>query len=1112
MKFPAYGSNLGFIMAILLKRAALFAGLIFLALSMGSISLANAQSDEGEKSPLASLPLRSIGPAYPSGRISDFAFFSSGHHDYLVGVASGGLWRTQNAGASWTPIFDNEGTYAIGVVEIAPSDENTIWVGTGENNAQRSVAFGDGVYKSSDGGRTWKNMGLKESGHISQIWIHPEDADTVLVAAQGPLWSEGGDRGLFKTTDGGETWTTLLTLDEHTGINEFVVDPNDFDTIVASSYQRRRHVWVLINGGPGSGIHRTTDGGETWSEVTAGLPKDDIGRIGLAAAPSAPNMIYAIIEAQPDEQGVYRSTDFGQNWEKRSGHMTTSPQYYNEIVVDPKDANVLYSLDTFSKRSIDGGKTFTDLSAAHRHVDDHALWINPDNTSHLIIGGDGGIYESWDGGNLWRHMNNLPIVQFYRIQPDNAEPFYNVCGGTQDNNSLCGPSRTDLVHGIVNSDWHIVLGGDGYKPQIDPRDPNIVYAQYQYGGLVRYDRRTHERVFLTPQPASGEPAYKWNWNTPLLISPHNPDRIYYAAEYLFASNDRGDNWEIISPDLTRQIDRNALEVMGRVWSVDAIAKNDSTSIFGAAIALSESPIVEGLLYVGTDDGVISVSEDNGANWRRSETTRGVPSMTLVEDIITSSHNGDVAYAVFDNHKRNDHKPYVFRTDDRGRTWRDISGDLPEWGSVHTIAEDHVDPNLLFVGTEFGLFYSQNRGENWTQLKANFPTIDVRDIEIQRRENDLVVGTFGRGVYILDDYSPLRTAADRIQESEATLFPVRDSWIYVEGDVWGPSGGAQAFNGDNFWVADNPPFGAVFTYVMRDGLKSLSKTRREAEIKIEKEGGDTPYPSWETLRAEDREDEPAILFIVKDAAGNVVRRITGPSGKGLHRVAWDLRYPAPDPVQLTPPPPSVFGSPQVGPLVVPGEYSVTLAKRVNGVVSELSEPQSFTLKPLHDTPEATTNRPELLAFQQETAKLARVVSATTSTSSELRNRLAHLKLSIETVGGPSDSLRAQVQSLETQLDNADVKLNGDRTVSGRNEPAPWSIRARVSQVRGWGWQSQSPATGSSKDALEIAKADLNTVLGEMRGIEAGISRIEDQLEALGAPFTPGSGVPSWTLED
>ncbi len=1080
-----------------------------LLLGFGLISPAIAQSDsESESSALSSLPLRLIGPAYPSGRISDFAFFSGGHHHYIVATASGGLWLTENNGVTWKPIFDREGSYSIGVVEIAPSDENTIWVGTGENNAQRSVAFGDGVYKSTDGGKSWTNMGLKDSGHISQIWIHPEDADTVLVAAQGPLWSEGGDRGLYKTTDGGETWDIILEVDEHTGINEFVVHPDNFDLIVASSYQRRRHVWVLINGGPGSGIHRTTDGGESWDEVSAGLPGDDMGRIGLAMAPSNPNMIYAIIEGQPDEQGVFRSGDFGQNWEKRSGHMTTSPQYYNEIVVDPKDENVLYSLDTFSKRSMDGGKTFTDLSAAQRHVDDHALWIDEGNTNHLIIGGDGGIYESWDGGTLWRHIDNLPIVQFYRVQPDNAAPFYNVCGGTQDNNSLCGPSRTTLVHGITNSDWHIVLGGDGYKPQIDPRDPNIVYTQYQYGGLARYDRRTQERVFLTPQPEAAESAYKWNWNTPLLISPHNPDRIYYAAEYLFASNDRGNSWEKISPDLTRQIDRNALEVMGRVWSVDAIAKNDSTSIYGAAIALSESPLAEGLIYVGSDDGVISVTENNGADWRRLETVRGVPDMTLVEDIITSSHSADVAYAVFDNHKRGDHKPYVYRTNDRGITWTPIAGDLPEWGAVHTIAEDHVDPNLLFVGTEFGLFYSQNAGGNWHQLKTNFPTIDVRDIEIQRRENDLVVGTFGRGIYVLDDYTPLRTSAATVAQNEATLFDVRDPWLYVVGDLWGTWGGAKASNGDNFWHAENPDFGAVFTYTLRDGLETRAEARRSAEREIEAEGGDTPYPSWETLRAEDREDAPAIVFTITDAQGNVVRRMTGPHSAGLHRVAWDLRYEAPDPAQISRPDPGLFGSAPMGPLVLPGTYTVAMGKRVNGVVTPIGTPKSFTVKALENSPELARDRAAVLAFQQDTAELSRAVSGAGAASRELRNRINHLKVSVEALSQPNDTQRTTIQQIERLLDDSDVAMFGDRSVSSRNEPVPFSIAARIGQIRGWGWSHQSPVTGSDKTALEIAKSDFATVLAQLRDIELRVEALESELAALGAPYTPGSGVPNY----
>lgn len=701
-------------------------------------------------------------------------------------------------------------------------------------------------------------------------------------------------------------------------------------------------------------------------------------------------------------------------------------------------------------------------------------------------------------------------MQFYRIQPDNALPFYNVCGGTQDNNSLCGPSRTTLVHGITNSDWHIVLGGDGYKPQIDPRDPNIVYTQYQYGGLARYDRRTQERVFLTPQPEPGEPAYKWNWNTPILISPHNPDRIYYAAEYLFASDDRGNSWRKISPDLTRQIDRNALPVMGRVWSVDAIAKNDSTSIFGAAISISESPVQQGLIYVGTDDGVISVTEDNGANWRRIESVRGVPDMTLIEDIVTSLTDPNVAYAVFDNHKRGDYKPYVYRTADKGRTWTPITGDLPTRGSAHTIAEDHVDPNLLFVGTELGLYYSQDRGGNWHQLKTKFPTIAVRDLEIQRRENDLVVGTFGRSIYVLDDYSALRTNAASVAQAEATLFDVRDPWLYVEGDLWGTYGGAQASNGNDFWFAENPPFGAVFTYTLRDGLETRAQARRKAERKVEKEGGDTPYPSWEVLRAEDREDPSAILFTITDAEGQIVRRMTGPSGKGLHRVAWNLRYGAPDPVSLNSGPASIFAGQSDGPLVVPGTYTVQMGKRINGIVTPLGTPKSFTVKPLENSGELTSDRAGALAFQKETAELSRAVGAAGAAGAELQNRLNHLKVAIEAMDEPADAQRANAQAIEALLDEARMAMFGDDTVASRNEPVPFSIAQRVGQIRGWGWNHQSPVTGSDKSALEIAKTDFAAALASLKDIELRVEALEAELGTKGAPYTPGSGVPVWPL--
>ena len=1062
----------------------------------------HAHADEAH--PLASLPLRSIGPALTSGRISDFAFHPEHDHVYYTAVSSGGLFKTENNGTTWTPLFDGEGSYALGVVELDPANPMVVWVGTGENNAQRSVGFGDGVYKSIDGGVTWNNMGLKDSGHISQIWIDPEDSDTVLVAAQGPLWNSGGDRGLYKTTDGGENWERILSVDEHTGINEFVVDPRDSQRIVASSYQRRRHVWTLINGGPGSGIHRSEDGGDTWTEITTGLPEDNMGRIGLAGSPSDPHRIYAIIEGSDDERGVYHSSDFGLRWEKRSDHMTTSPQYYNELVVDPVNPDRVFSLDTFTFESKDGGRTWSRLGIEYRHVDDHALWINPDNTAHLIIGGDGGIYESYDDGANWRHIGNLPIVQFYRIQPDYEEPFYNVCGGTQDNNSMCGPSRTTLRHGIANREWDLVLAGDGYEPQFDPDDSNIIYAQYQYGGLARYDKTSGERVYIVPHPGSGENNYKWNWNTPLIVSPHDSKRIYYAAEKLFRSDDRGDSWQAVSPDLTRQLDRNKLPVMDRVWSIDTIAKNDSTSIYGAAIALSESTLVEGLIYVGTDDGVMNVTEDGGQTWRRTESFRGVPDMSLIEDTVASLHDADVAYATIDNHKRGDHKPYVLKTENRGRSWSLISSDLPERGSAHTIVEDHVDPDLLFVGTEFGLFFTQDGGSSWHRLKSGLPTISVRDIEIQRRENDLVVGTFGRGIYILDDYSPLRTKQGDVESQH--LFEVRDAWSYVVGDVLGY--GEKGFRGADFYSAPNPPFGAVFTYRLENAIETAKKTRRKAEIDIEKEGGDTPYPDWESVRAEDREEDPAVLLIVRDSDGNVVSRVLGETSAGLHRTAWDLRWPATDPVSLTPP---AFRAPWAsdpqGPLAVPGEYTVSLAIRQQGTLTEVDGPRSFTVKSMPQGSETSDNPDAVLAFKRKAGELHRAVAGAGQLSAAVNQRIDHLKRAIPLTSSADETLEQRLRDIEARLDDLNVLLSGDTSVSSRNEPTPWSVTRRADVVYGLLLNVRSDVPEQYETSYAIAAAEFRKVLDDLTSIESDLAALEAELERLGAPYTPGR-VPNW----
>jgi photosystem II stability/assembly factor-like uncharacterized protein len=1055
--------------------------------------------------PLAGIPLRSIGPALTSGRISDFAFHPGQWQVHYVATASGNLWKTENNGITWKPLFEDESSYAIGVVELDPSNPSTVWVGTGENNSQRSVAFGDGVYRSLDGGKSWQHMGLKDSGHISMIRIHPEHSNIVWVAAQGPLWNSGGDRGLFKTIDGGESWQKILEFDEDTGANEFVIDPANADVIVASSYQRRRHVWTLINGGPGSGIHKTTDGGKTWRKISKGLPSGDLGRIGLAAADTAPGTLYAIIEAGDKDKGVYRSTDFGESWEKRSDHMTSSPQYYNELFVDPNDADVVYSVDTFTNRSEDGGKTWSRISSTNRHVDDHAMWIDPQNSSHIYIGGDGGIYESWDRGETWRHVTNLPITQFYRGTPDNDAPFYNVCGGTQDNFTLCGPSRTAYDDGISNADWWIAQLGDGFKAQIDPNNADVVYAQYQYGGLARFDRVTGERLAITPQPGADENAYKWNWNAPLIISPHDSNRLYYGSERLFRSDDRGESWVTVSGDLSRQLDRNKLEVMSRVWSVDAIAKNMSTSIYGSLIALDESPLVEGLLYAGTDDGLIHVSDDGGQNWRRQESFTGVPDMSLVEDIIASHHDANVAYAVFDNHKRGDHKPYIMKTTDRGTSWKLMVDGLPGRGSAHTVIEDHLDAGLLFTGTEFGLFFSSDGAQNWNEL-TGLPTIAVRDLEIQRREGDLVVTTFGRGFYILDDYAPLRSSKADL-ESGASLFPVRDTWLFNLDVRRGWSG--KGHWGSARYLAENPPYGAVFSYYLAEDLQSLKDQRRKQEKERAVKGEDNPYPSWDQLRREDHEEAPSVTLTVRDAAGNVVQRIKGAGEKGFHRVAWDMRYPAPDPVNLKPSTDHApwEDSPQ-GPMVLPGSYSVTLSMRVEGQSEELSSAREFVLKPLYSGGLVAEERGSVLEFQAQTAKLYRAVLGANRAAGELETRIKHLFQAVEDTPAATEKQAAAVRALNSRMQNLQIRLSGDKAVSSRSEPVPMPLTTRVKNIAEGSWKSQSAVTGNYRDSYRVAAEQFPDIQAELKAIAADLAALEAELEAEGAPWTPAR-LPDWS---
>ena len=1051
------------------------------------------------------LELRNIGPSINSGRVSDFAVHPEAHYIVYAATASGGLWKTANAGITWTPIFDKEKSYSIGCVTLDPTNPNVVWVGTGENNSQRSVAFGDGVYKSLDGGQNWENVGLSDSEHIGMITIDPRDSDVVYVAAQGPLWQPGGDRGVYKTNDGGETWERVLHVSDDTGVNEVHLDPRNPDVLYASAYQRRRHVWTLIDGGPESAIYKSIDAGATWRKLTEGLPKVDMGKIGLAVSPANPDFIYAVIEAQRDKDGTFRSTDRGESWSKMSDYVSGSPQYYNELVADPVDPDRVYSMDTFLNVTADGGKTFRRVGEKKKHVDNHAMWIDPDNPKHFLVGCDGGIYESFDRGKNYRFFENLPITQFYRVSVDNSQPFYYVYGGTQDNNSMGGPSRTLHRSGISNEDYFITTGGDGYETVVDPTNSDIVYSQSQYGGLVRYDRASGEQVDIQPQEEPGEAAHRWNWDSPIIISPHSPTRIYYACQRLYRSDDRANSWTAVSGDLSRQIDPNSLPIFGAIQSIDAVAKNMSTSNYGNIVSLTESPLVESLIYVGTDDGLIQVTEDGGASWRVVDQVPGVPKMTYVSRLEASQHAEDTVYATFNNKKQGDFKPYVFVSRDRGQTWASITGDLPEREIVYSLMQDHVKPELLFVGTEFGLYFTVDEGEHWFRLKGGLPTIQVRDIDIQRTENDLALGTFGRGFYILDDYTPLRHVSEQALEQDVVLFPTKGAPRYVEKRSRVGSRGAS------FWTADNPAFGATFTYYLKDGFKTLEEQRIEAEKKARKAGEEPRIPTYDQLRAEEEQIEPKIFFTVRKSDGEVVRRIDAKASKGIHRVTWDLRYPSARPTSIKkeedrPP----WARDPVGPLALPGTYTVTMSSTVDGETTDLAGPQDFQVVELGINTFAAEDLEGARAFQQRTWDLERAVRGALKWASEAEGRLAHTRKALYDTPDADTAMLAESQRLQTEVDDILFELSGDDTRGDRNVFTPPSISDRVNRIVGSQWDTTSAPTQTEKDGYEWAADAFSIELTRLKSFASDLESFENQLEAAGAPWTPGR-LPDWKME-
>ncbi len=1055
---------------------------------------AAASTEQVDSSHLSAFRFRSIGPAFMSGRVSDIAVDPVEPNTWYVAAASGNVWKTSNAGTTWTPIFDRYGSYSIGCITIDPNNHNTVWIGTGENDGGRHIGYGDGVYVSHDGGKSFQNMGLKDSEHISRIVVHPKNPDIVWVASQGPLWSSGGQRGLFKSTDGGKTWRNVLQKGEWTGVTDVVLDPANPDVLYAATHQRHRTVWALINTGPESGIYKSVDGGETWTELRNGLPGGNKGKIGLAVSPQKSNVVYATIELDGRTGGFWRSDDFGASWTKMSDYMGggTGPHYYQEIWCDPHRFDVIYQANVQLGRSVDGGKTWDNIEGQSKHVDNHAVAFSPADPNLVLVGCDGGVYVSHDFCQSYRFIDNLPLAQFYKIDVDYDFPFYHVVGGTQDNYSQYGPTRTNNVQGIRNSDWIVTIGGDGHDNAIDPTNPDIIYCESQQGFIRRYDRRTGQSVDIRPQPGPGEEELRNNWDSPILISPHDPARIYFGSKFLHRSDDRGDSWRKVSPDLSRGINRFTLPIMGRVWSIDAGYDLMAMSQYGNITSISESPLVEGLLYVGTDDGLIRISEDGGENWRKVDKIYGVPEFFFVNDIKADRHDPDTVYACLDNHKTGDYSPYLVKSTDRGRTWELMNGDLPERHLLWRLEQDHVNPNLFFLATEFGVYCSVNSGKNWIKMSSGLPTISFRDLAIQKRENDLVAASFGRSIYVLDDYSPLRELNDDLlKNSEFHLFPVRRAFWFVQRD---DLGGPRGFQGDSMFAASNPPHGATLTYFIRDEYKTKRQKRKEAESKIDRQGGDVPVPSWDDLRAEEVEKPTEFYFEIYDSQDRLINRISASAGKGLHRVTWDMSLGG------------LFGR-RGGPLVPPGKYTAQGFRRQDMEVTAVGPRQEIELVSIEEPALEPQDREEVLAVLADVAKLQDAIRATSQTLSEARDQLSQVQSTIESHPNGTVELMRAARELELKMIEADRKLNGDSVREAKYEQTVPTVGSRIRSVLFGSMGNTYGLTQTQREQIEIARSEFAEMFPELKQLlEDEFPAFKQRLNEAGIPWTAGRPLP------
>ena len=1064
--------------------------LIFVFSMTNSFSQKNKKDVKNESSLYSGLKFRSVGPAFMSGRIADIAINPDNENEWYVAVGSGGVWKTVNAGTTWQPLTDNQSFYSTGSITIDPNNTNTIWLGTGENVGGRHVGVGKGVFLSLDGGKTWKNKGLNKSEHISKIIVNKKNSNNVFVASQGPLWSSGGDRGLYKSIDGGESWSLVLSVNKWTGVTDVVVDPRDENIMYAATWQRHRNVAAYMGGGPGTKLFKSTDGGDSWRQLKTGLPTGKLGKIGLAISEINPDVLYAAIELERRKGAVYRTSNGGESWKKMSDTVSgaTGPHYYQELVASPHHFDKIYLMDVRVQVSDDGGKTFYRMNEGNKHSDNHSMTFKKNDPNYLLVGTDGGIYESFDDTKSWKYVNNLPLTQFYKLAVDDSYPFYNIYGGTQDNNTQGGPSRTFSSNGIVNSDWFVLLGGDGHQPATEPGNPNIVYAQSQQGNLHRVDRTTGEAVFIKPYSGLNEDFERFNWDSPILVSSHNPKRLYFGSQRVWKSDDRGDSWTPISKDLTKNQERLELPIMGKQQSWDSAWDVYAMSTYNTITSLSESILDQNILYAGTDDGLIHSTKDGGSSWTSITVDKlpGVPDSSFVNDIKADLHNDQVAYVALDNHKFGDYSPYLYKTSNGGKSWKPIINGLPEDTFVWRIVQDHIDPNLLFLASEYGLYFSNNQGEKWIKFSTGLPTISVRDLVIQKRENDLVLATFGRGFYVLDDFSSLRKL-NTSNSNEVILFDVKEALQY------NPIRSGTSSQGSSYYTSKNPPYGAIFSYNLPDSYKSLKSLRSKREKELDKLNKDIPFVGWDELDKEINETKSKIILEIRDDNGDLVDRINGSTKKGINRVSWNLSKPLPTILDSN----SRWSRSSL--TVKPGKYSVHLLELVQGGVNELTKSKTFDVKRIRENVLKNPLNSKIDEFILELNKFEIEYSVMISNYIKSKKKQSSFNNTLRFIKNIDSDLLNKLNELNDQMNLIDVLLYGSKSKKEIMEKDITLVSERISIAkRGFYGNSYGP-TKQHMDSFGIAKDQWDSILPRVEKFIKAVGVLSNDLEQLGAPI-------------